>query len=166
MIEVQIVNLDTLTARLESMPEGMTARIVDAMGAIVNVIADRARSRMSDLFRNPGAMQASVATAVEATGDAVTGIIGAYGLVYARAQEFGGTWIIPELFPVNASALAFMFPGGFVPFKPGASSGGMIFAMHTQAHPVTLPERSYMRSALHLEKANAIAMLDAAVTTA
>ena len=163
MIDVEIVGLDTLNARISGVSGDVFARIEQAMNAIVEVVANRMRSRMGSLFHNPGAFQASVATSVEVAGETVIGTVGSYDLPYSRAQEFGGTWMIPEIFPVNAKALAFMFPGGGVPFKPGAGSGGMVFTMHTKAHPVTLPERSYARSALAMEKANAIRMIDVAV---
>jgi hypothetical protein len=162
MINVEFVGLDALNAKISGVSGDVFARIEQAMGAIVEVVADRMRSRMQQLFHNPGVMQASVATSVAASGNTVTGTIGSYGLPYAHAQEYGGTWTIPEIFPVNGKALAFLFPGGFMPFKPGAATGGMMFTMHTKAHPVTLPERSYARSALAMERGNIVKQLAAA----
>ena len=161
-IEVELIGLDELQARLENMSSSVWARIVVAMDQIVELLADKMRSRMGDLFHNPGQMQASVSGVVD-DGPPIVATVGAYGLPYLRAQEFGGTWMIPDIFPVNAKALAFIFPGGGVPFKSGAASGGLVFAKHTKAHPVTLPERSYARSALAMERSDIVALLQAAV---
>ena len=141
-LDVELVGLEELQARLETMSSSVWARITAAMDEIADLLADRMRSRMAELFRNPGVMQASVSGVVD-DGPPVVATVGAYGLRYLRAQELGGTWMIPEIFPVNAKALAFFAPGGFMPFRSGAATGDMVFTKHTKAHPVTLPERSY-----------------------
>jgi phage gpG-like protein len=57
-------------------------------------------------------------------------------LDYARIQEYGGRIDVPEIEPVNAKALAFEY------------EGRLVFAKRTQAHTVTIPERSFLRSSL------------------
>lgn len=163
MIDVEVTSLTGFTARLENMATYMPLRVVDAMYEIVDVIADRARSRMGSLFQNPARMQASVSTSVEVANDLVIGTVGAYDLPYLAIQEFGGTTSPHDILPVNANVLAFFFPGGFIPFKAGAATGGMLFTKVVHHPGSRIPERSYMRSALHLEKSNIIAMLQAAV---
>jgi hypothetical protein len=163
MIEVEITNLGGFTARLEDLTASMSLRVVDAMYAIVNVVAQRARDRMAMLFQNPARMQASVATAVEVTSDVIVGTIGAYDLPYLRIQEFGGVTSPHDILPVNAQALAFFSPGGFMPFRPGAATGDMVFAKVVHHPGSKIPERSYMRSALFMEKSNIIQMIENAV---
>lgn len=55
---------------------------------------------------------------------------------YARIQEYGGRIALPAIAAVNAKALAFAY------------QGRLAFAKRTNAHAVTLPERSYLRASL------------------
>lgn len=162
-MDVQLVGLNDLQVRLGQVPTSVAARITDAMNDIVNVLADRMRSRMADLFRNPGVMQASVATGVQSGGDAIVGTAGAYGLPYLKIQEHGGQTSPHLIFPVNAKALAFFMPGGFMPFRPGAATGDLVFTRVVHHPGSKIPERSYARSALAMERSNVVAMLQAAV---
>lgn len=163
MIQVEVTGMGELTARLENMTATMSLRIVDAMHAIVLRLAGRVRGRMGQLFRNPSRMQASVSSAVEVVGEAVIGTVGAYDLPYLRIQEFGGVTSPHDIFPVNGNVLAFLSSGGPVPFRAGASSGVLTFAKVVHHPGSRIPERSYMRSALHLEKGSIVAMLQTAV---
>jgi hypothetical protein len=160
MMDVQIVGLSELVARLESMDSNVWSRIAIAMDGITDRLADRARSRMAELFANPGVMQASVATSVD-DGPPVTGTVGAYGLPYLAAQEFGVVTRPHDIFPVNAQVLAFFAPG-FVPFKSGAGND-QIFAKAVHHPGSRIPERSYMRSALAMERTDIIRALQQAV---
>jgi hypothetical protein len=108
-------------------------------------------------------MLQSVSTGIDVTDDTIVGTAGAYDLPYLRIQEYGGVTSPHDIFPVNAAALAFFMPGGFLPFKPGAATGDMVFAKVVHHPGSKIPERSYARSALAMEKSNIIAMLDAAV---
>ena len=99
------------------------------------------------LFQSDGPLYKSIGSEIEESPGTVTGSVYSRGVVYNAAQEYGGTWEIPEIFPVNAKALAFGAPAK-VGFSSGAVATGTIFAMHTKAHPVTLPARSYARSTL------------------
>ena len=174
MIDVQLVGLDDLQVRLGAVPASVALRITDAMMDIVNVLADRMRSRMAELFRTSSKMQASVATAVEAGGDAIIGTSGAYGLPYLAIQEFGGVTSPHMIFPVNAKALAFLWTGIPVALKQdkggsGAATsksgtGDMVFLRGVHHPGSKIPERSYARSALAMERSNIIAMIKAAVS--
>ena len=133
-------NLDRLS------PNAQTALRVSVSRKTIDLQAG-VKDAISELFHSEGPLYQSVQSMVEEVPGQVTGTVYTQGVVYAAAQEYGGTWEIPEIFPVNKKALAFGAPG-----KLGFSSGGMtsdtIFAKHTKAHPVTLPARSYARSTL------------------
>jgi hypothetical protein len=163
-MDVELVGLDEFQVRLGNISASMSLRIVDAMNEIVEVVANKARDRMAQLFRNPERMQASVSTGVFATSDEIVGTIGAYDLPYLRIQEFGGVTSPHDIFPINGKALAFFWPGGAMPFKPGAATGDMAF-LKVVHHPGSrIPERSYMRSALAMERSDIVAMLQAAIS--
>lgn len=162
-MDVQVGGTGQLLARFDDMPATMALRMVDTMHDIVLMLEARIRSRMGQLFQNPGRMQASVSSAVEVGSDTVVGTAGAYDLPYLRIQEFGGVTSPHDILPVNASVLAFFMPGGFVPFKPGAATGDVLFTRIVHHPGSRIPERSYARSALAMERPNIIAMLQAAV---
>jgi hypothetical protein len=115
----------------------------------VGQVADNARARMAELFKNPSKMQAAVSTSVEDGGTFIYGAVTAAGLPYLAIHEYGGVIATPDIFPVNAMALHF-FSERAAFFTASKSEGptGEIFAMHTRAHPTPIPERSYMRYAL------------------
>jgi hypothetical protein len=60
--------------------------------------------------------------------------------------------------------MVFLAPG-MLQFK-GLAASGLVFTMHTKAHPVTLPERSYARSALAMRRNAIIASLRGTIVTA
>ena len=66
------------------------------------------------------------------------GFLGKVGtnVKYASIHEYGGTIVLPVIYPVKAQALRW-FVGG----KP-------VFAMRAKAHAIRMPERSYLRSSL------------------
>lgn len=84
-----------------------------------------------------GALRRSIFTTIESRGDYVVATVASSSDVkYGRIHEFGGTIHVPEIFPVKAQALHFVV------------NGKDVFAKHVKAHDVTMPERSFMRSAL------------------
>lgn len=82
-----------------------------------------------------GAGRRSITYAIRETDDAITGIVGT-NLEYMAIHEYGGTINVPEIRPRNAKALHFYV------------GGKEVFAMRARAHTVTMPERSFLRSAL------------------
>lgn len=133
-------NLDRVT------PSAQTALRTSVSRQTIN-LQGGVKASIASIFDSTGPLYQSVNSEIEEAPGSVTGTVYTKDIVYAAAQEYGGTWEIPEIFPVNAQALAFGAPA-----KLGFSSGGMtsgtIFAKHTKAHPVTLPARSYARSTL------------------
>lgn len=121
----------------------MPAAVKERVRRVVTEEALRTEARIKEklsgevLNVRTGDLRRSITHRVEEDAESVTGRVFSSGDVkYAAIHEFGGTIQIPEIFPKNGQALHF-----FV----GSSE---VFAAHTRAHTVTMPERSYMRSTL------------------
>jgi hypothetical protein len=145
-------------SRLQSRFANATKALHDKLLGIVTdevaQIADNARARMAELFKNPSTMQAAVGTSVEDGGTFIYGSVFAAGLPYLRIQEFGGTIMTPEIFPSAARALHF-FANRSALFRSGAEAAtNEVFTKSTRAHPTRIPERSYMRYALAQRRAS------------
>ncbi len=82
-----------------------------------------------------GTLRRSITSHVDESGHTIRGIVGT-NVEYAHIHEYGGTLNIPEVRPVTARALHWV------------SAGESVFAMRARAHSVTIPERSFLRSAL------------------
>lgn len=143
MIGVEVTTNDNLGRLAPDAQAGLRVGISQATIHLQGGIKDA----IENIFHSAGPLYQSVGSEIEEAPGEITGRVFTRGIVYAAAQEYGGTWTIPEIFPVNKLALAFGAPA-----KLGFSSGGMtsgtIFARHTKAHPVTLPSRSFARSTL------------------
>ena len=98
-----------------------------------HVVQDKLSGQV--LHARSGVLRRSITAHVEESGGALRGIVGT-NLVYARIHEYGGSVHVPALVPVRARALHWVGPAGDV------------FAMSTKPHTVTIPARSYRRSAL------------------
>ncbi len=84
-----------------------------------------------------GDLRRSIFSGIDDRGEFVEGWAKQSGDVkYGAIHEFGGTIHIPEITPVKAKALHFVM------------GGKDVFAKRVRAHDVTMPERSFMRSAL------------------
>lgn len=146
-------------SRIVSRFANATQALHDALLGIitdeVEQVADNARARMGELFKNPGKMQGAVSTSVEDGGTFIYGAITASGLPYLAIHEYGGVVMTPDIFPKNAQALHFFTPGAaFFTASKSEAATGEIFAKHTRAHPTPIPERSYMRYALAQRRAS------------
>ncbi len=66
------------------------------------------------------------------------GFLGTIGtnVKYAGIHEYGGTIVLPPIYPVKKQALHFFI------------GGKEIFAKSVRAHAIRMPERSYLRSSL------------------
>jgi hypothetical protein len=145
---VSTQGLGRVVTRFERAARSLHDALLGIITEEVELIADNARQRMAELFKNPAKMQASIATSVEDGGSFIYGAITASGLPYLRIHEFGGMVQTPDIFPVNARVLHFFTPGAAF-FRPEAKSAtSEVFAKSTRAHPTVLPERSYLRYAL------------------
>jgi hypothetical protein len=150
---ISTAGLSRLTGRFRNATQSLHDRLLGIITEEVGLIADNARARMAELFKNPSIMQRSVGTSVEDGGTFIYGTVFAAGLPYLRIQEYGGTIMTPEIFPSTARALHF-FANRSTGFRPGAeASTNEVFTKSTRAHPTRIPERSYMRYALAQRRA-------------
>jgi hypothetical protein len=87
---------------------------------------------------------------------------------YAKIQEEGGTTRAHDIFPVNASVLAFMAPAK-MGFSGGPKQNGMVFAKAVHHPGSRIPEHPYARLALYRERpifANGVrAIVEEAIAT-
>lgn len=113
-----------------------------------HVVQDKLSGQV--LHARSGTLRRSITATVEESAGRVTGLVGT-NLVYARIHEFGGSVHVPALAPVRARALHWVGPAGDV------------FAVSTKAHTVTIPERSYLRSALADRRPSILVAIRAAI---
>lgn len=81
-----------------------------------------------------GQLRDSVFAKATESGGVVTLTVGTKRVPYAAPQEYGATIRIPE------------YSGKMMVFR--AKSGDLVFTRHRRAYTVTLPERSFVRSAI------------------
>lgn len=131
-----------LIARLDAMPERVREALLVKVTSLTAQLHAKVFDKLSDdvLHVRTGELRRSINSDVQSSGNFVEGIV--YSSVnspankYAAIQEYGGTVHIPEITPVKASVLHFLV------------GGKDVFAMRVRAHDVTIPARSYMRTAL------------------
>jgi hypothetical protein len=152
----QFFGLAQLSARFAAAPGAQRQRTVAAMRRATALVQQQAADNIARLFNHPAKMQSALSTRVDDSGASVVGTITASGLPYLRAQEYGATIQLPDIFPVNASVLHWIAPAK-LGFSGGPKGQADVFSMFASAHPVTLPERSYMRAALAQRRAEVIA---------
>jgi hypothetical protein len=155
MMTAEIQGLDTLVMKFTGMGERAAPSFESTMAQQLGLLEEKVRERMASLFHNPARMQESVSSQMESGDNFIDGQVKASGLPYLAIQEYGGRTRPHEIFPVNATVLAFMAPAklGF----SGVSESGMVFAKHVNHPGSNIPERSYMRSALAMRRAAIIA---------
>lgn len=137
-----------LLRRFENATQALHDRLLGIIQSEVATIADLARARMGELFRNPGRMQASVSTSVEDGQTFIYGVVQASGLPFLAIQEYGGVTSPHDIFPVNAQALHFMTPHSTQLREGGMASINDVFTPVVHHPGSVLPERSYLRYAL------------------
>ena len=156
MLDLKIVGIQELVVRFTDAATTFAPRMLAAMDRSAQLVQDTASERMGELFSNPSTMQSSLSHTVEGGGNSIIATISASGLPYLAAQEYGTTFTMPPIFPVNASVLAW---ADRPMFNRGGGITGTVFAASTKAHPTTIPERSYMRYALATVKQQVADML-------
>lgn len=113
------------------------ANLSDAIAKVVEQstqsVGQRAQEKLSGevLSERSGKLKASIAESASGMCGRVTA-----DAPYARIQEYGGLINVPEIAPNSAKALAFTY------------EGKLVFAKSARSHSVSIPERSYLRSAL------------------
>ncbi len=130
---------DTASAALAVLPE----RIRDALSEKANALAAELQAKIQQklsgdvLNMKSGAPAASIGVSIEeSTAGVSVRIATSPDVKYAAIHEFGGTIPPHQIVPDKARALAFLV------------GGKQVFATRVQLPTVTMPERSYMRSAL------------------
>ena len=132
MIGLSLSGFDPLTARLGALPETLAERLTQEVERL-----DRVERNLSgDVLRQrSGRLAASIAVNVARSGLRASATVDS-DAPYAAIHEYGGTIPARTILPQSARALAFPWRGQQRFFKRVALPA------------VTLPERSFMRSAL------------------
>jgi phage gpG-like protein len=122
----------TLIAKLQQAPK-LRKEIEKTIEQNAQAVAERAREKVSGevLHERSGRLRAGIAVAVSGLSARVTS-----DALYARIQEYGGRNEMPDIVANAAKALAFAY------------QGRLVFAKSAVAHPVNIPQRSYLRSSL------------------
>lgn len=164
MMDAEIVGLDMLVMKFTGVDDRVKPAFADTMAEQIELLEDKVKERMGSLFHNPGRMQESLSTEIDTGAGSITGTVMASGLPYLAIQEFGGQTKPHPIDPVHATVLAFMAPGklGF----SGTSESGMVFAKHVNHPGSKIPERSYARFALHLQRNQIVAAFQQAAESA
>ena len=137
MIGASIGGLDTVVARLAALPQTLSERLAQEVERLGGVLRDRIERNLSGavLQRRSGLLAGSIAVNVERAGLGVSASVTS-DAPYAAIHEYGGTIPAHTILPQSARALAF-------PWR-----GQQRFFKRVQLPAVTMPERSFMRSAL------------------
>jgi phage gpG-like protein len=138
MLTVRLRGLEPVLAKYAGLRERLHAallRTVEVETKLLqqHVVEDKLSGQV--LRVRTGTLRRSITETVQDAPGVITGRVGT-NLGYGLAHEFGATIQIPEIVPRRAKALHWM------------SGGQSVFAMRARAHPVRLPERSFLRSAL------------------
>jgi phage gpG-like protein len=137
MINTSIRGLDTLTTRLNALPQTLAERLAQEVERLGDVLRDRVERNLSGavLQQRSGRLAGSIAVNVERAGLGASLSVSS-DAPYAAIHEYGGTVPAHTILPQSARALAF-------PWR-----GQQRFFKRVQLPAVMMPERSFMRSAL------------------
>ncbi|MBV9553429.1 MAG: phage virion morphogenesis protein [Alphaproteobacteria bacterium] len=137
MIAVSIEGPTALGARFGAMPQTLARRLSQQVERLAGVLRERVERNLSGAVLRPhsGRLAGSVAVNVERAGLAVTATVGS-DAPYAAIHEYGGVIPAREILPRSARAMAF------------AWRGKQRFYKRVRLPAVTMPERSFLRSAL------------------
>ena len=118
-VSVSIQGIPETEEQMRRLPPDVRDRLRAAVAQQTIDLKEGVKAAVAEIFKSTGPLYQSINAEMTEDTSSVTGRVFSSGVVYAAAQEYGGTWTIPELFPVNASVLAFIAPA-----KLGFSSGG------------------------------------------
>ena len=155
MISVSTDGLDAEIGKLGALPQTLAARLADEVERLGDVLRDRVERNLSGqvLQRRSGRLAGSIAVAVERSGLGASATVSSDS-PYAAIHEYGGTISAHEILPKNARALAF-------PWR-----GQQRFFKRVSLPAVTMPKRSFMRSAFEETAPEIRAALEAAALQA
>jgi phage gpG-like protein len=135
-------SLDASAARdrLDAMPRQIHDALLQKIDALRQDLYDCVVDQKLSgevLHAKSGALRASIFSDVLDQGDTIRAVVGSAGDVkYAAIQEFGGKTAAHDILPDKAKALAFV------------GEGKQVFAKIVHHPGSTIPQRSYLRSAL------------------
>ena len=137
MIDVTVTGLDQAAARFAALPRSLAQRVAQAVERLGGMLRDRVERKLSGevLQQKSGRLAASIAVTVEPTGAGASATVSS-DAPYAAIHEYGGTIPARTILPQSARVLAF-------PWR-----GQQRFFKRVTVPAVTMPERSFMRSAL------------------
>ena len=155
MIAVSTAGLEAEIGRLSALPQSLAARLGEEVERLGDVLRDRVERNLSGqvLQQKSGRLAASIAVSIEHSGLAASATVSS-DAPYAAIHEYGGTIPAHEILPKSARALAF-------PWR-----GQQRFFKRVSLPAVTMPERSFMRSALEATGPEIRAALEAAALQA
>lgn len=153
-LNVTLVGDDKIVAKLDAMPSKVhQALLAKITGLALELQAYVQNDKLAGqvLKKITGHLAGSIMQDVDDQSDTITGRVYSNSSVnYAAIHEFGGQ--IPARYPINGKALHFFI------------DGKEVFAKY--ARGFTMPERSFMRSALADKKQEIIAGMTKAVQQA
>lgn len=137
MISASVDGLTALTGRLGTLPQTLAQRLGEEVERLGGMLRDRVERNLSGrvLKQRSGRLAGSIAVDVERNGLAIGATVSSAS-PYAAIHEYGGVIPARTILPQSARALAF-------PWR-----GQQRFFKRVQLPAVTMPERSFMRSAL------------------
>jgi phage gpG-like protein len=155
MITVSTPGLDAATDRLAVLPQTVAARLAQEVERLGGVLRDRVERNLSGavLQQRSGRLAGSIAVDIERSGLAANATVSS-DAPYAAIHEYGGVIPAHTILPQSARVLAF-------PWR-----GRQRFFKRVQLPAVTMPERSFMRSALDETAPEIRAALEAAAAEA
>jgi HK97 gp10 family phage protein len=138
VITAVVVGDEAVIARLNAMGPDLRrglARAVTRLGFELQRKVQAEKLTGQVLRVRTGSLRSSIHTQVSAAGDQVAASVGT-NIRYARIHEYGGTIPAHTVTPKSARALAFFW------------KGEQRFFRRVEIPAVTMPERSFLRSAL------------------
>ncbi len=139
MMNVTLVGDRELIAKFDAMPRKVHDALLKKVTVLALELEAKVKAKLSGDVLNvrSGALRRSI---FEAISDSLTSVIGKVAssgdVKYAAIHEFGGVIPAHEIVPDKAQALAFVI------------GGKQVFAARVNIPAVTMPQRSFLRSAL------------------
>lgn len=123
---------------LASAPEAVVSALADKASTLRAALLAKIDANLSGavLQTRSGRLRASIRGSVDRDESGVSVVLESLGVPYAAIQEYGGRTGPHEIVALKAKALRFVGPDG------------PVYARHVHHPGSTIPERSYLRSAL------------------
>jgi phage gpG-like protein len=129
---------DGVSAALDAAPERVRDALADKANGLAAALQAKIQQNLSGTVLNQksGALARSIVTTIDDASTDVRVTLASSGIKYAAIHEYGGVIPPHEIVPDKAKALAFLV------------GGKQAFAARVNLPAITMPERSYLRSAL------------------